>query len=395
MRVAVLGAGGLGRAAALELVADPRVSEIVVMDRRRDRSKTLTAVGRETSVTALQGDVTDGTFLRQALRGCDVAINATLPQHNLAVMRACYDATCGYVDSSACSPTTPGEVWGVLDQLALDDLWKARGITAVPSMGSDPGISNVMARIAADRFETIDSIRIRWAASGTKDIEGFPLYSREMFLRDALSLPVVWDGHALVEADIGSGEEEFEFPPPIGRRPVHLFRHEEVLTLPLRLGKPVGHVDYKHAIDVNLIQSIKELQALDLLASERKVRVGSRSVPFRDLFLAAWPEPSTLVGLMEGVLTIVVEVRGTRVGGGPGTVRVWTMVEHKEANRRRGTTAEYFLTAASATTGAILIGLHKTPRTGVLAAEEIPPDLILPEFRLRGIELNVADLPAS
>ena len=391
MRVAVLGAGGFGRTVVLELAADPRVSEIVVLDRRGDRSKTLASVGRGSSVTALQGDVTDPTDLRRILRGCDVAVNATLPEYNLPIMQACFDVACGYVDSSGCSPTTPGETWGVLDQLAMDEAWRARGLTALPSMGSDPGISNIMARVAADRFVSIDAIRIRWAASGRKGVEGFPLYSREMFLRDALSRPVVWDGTGLVERDIATGEEEYDFLPPIGRRRVHLFRHEEVLTLPIRLGKPVGYVDYKHAIDVDLVRSITELAALNLLAPDRRVRIGQGSVSFRDAFLSAWPEPSTLIGPMEGVLTIVVEVGGRKADGTDDLVRVSTIVEHKEANRRRGTTAEYFLTAAAASIGAILVGLRKTPRPGVLVAEEIPPDVVLPELRQKGIEFQIKE----
>jgi len=391
MRAAVLGAGGFGRTVVLELAADPRVSDIVVLDRRGDRSRTLSAIGRGSAVTALQGDVADAAALRRVLRGADVAVNATLPEFNMSIMQACYDVGCGYVDSSGCSPTTLGEKWGIMDQLSLDDAWKARGIAAIPSMGSDPGISNVMARVAADRFATIDSIKIRWAASGKKGVEGFPLYSREIFLRDALSRPVIWDGSRLVEVDIASGEEEYDFPSPIGRRQVHFFRHEEILTLPLRLGKPVGYADYKHAIDLNLVKSIKELHALNLLTPERQIRFGSRSTTFREAFLASWPEPSTLVGPMEGVLTIVVEVAGTKPDGTTGAAHVWTIVEHKEANRRRGTTAEYFLTAASASTGAVLVGLRKTPRMGVLAAEELPPDVVLPELRQRGVELQVAD----
>src|SRR3972149_2469445 len=132
MRVAVLGAGGFGRTVVLELAADPRVSEIVVLDRRGDRSKTLPSVGRGVAVAAPPAD------RRRILRGCDVAVNATLPEYNLPIMQACFDVACGYVDSSGCSPTTPGETWGGLDQLAMGEAWRGRGVTALPPMGADP-----------------------------------------------------------------------------------------------------------------------------------------------------------------------------------------------------------------------------------------------------------------
>src|SRR3990170_5941289 len=146
MKAAVLGAGGLGRTIALELSADRRVSEIVLMDRRGDRSRALQSIGRTVPISALQADVTDGATVRRALQGVDVAVNATLPEFNLQIMKACLEVGCGYVDTSAASPIMPGEKLGIHDQLALDDAWRSRGLTAIVGMGSDPGVSNVMAR---------------------------------------------------------------------------------------------------------------------------------------------------------------------------------------------------------------------------------------------------------
>jgi len=225
VKAVVLGTGGLGRIVTLELAAERGVDEMVIVDKRGDRSRALKSLGKAADLTALESDVTDADGLRRILAGADVAVNATLPEHNLRVMEACFDAGCGYVDSAGYSPTAAGERGGVLDQLALDPKWRDRGLMGVVSMGSDPGISNIMARVAADRFEAIDRILIRKAATGEKGMDGFPLYSREIFLRDALARPVVWNGKELVEQDPVSVEEEYAFPPPIGTRRVHLFRH--------------------------------------------------------------------------------------------------------------------------------------------------------------------------
>ncbi|OGS46718.1 MAG: hypothetical protein A3K66_00770 [Euryarchaeota archaeon RBG_16_67_27] len=392
MKAAVLGAGGLGRTIALELSADRRIDELVLMDRRGERSRALQTIGRNVAVSTHPVDVTDAASLRRMLEGVDVAVNATLADHNLRIMRACFEAGCGYVDTAAAAPIAAGEKWGVLEQLELDTAWQEGGRTAIISMGSDPGLSNVMARLATDRMARVTAIRIRWAATGSPDIEGFPLYSREMFIRDALSKPVVWDGTRLVEQEIASGSEEFPFPDPVGPRRVHLFRHEEVLTLPQRLGKPVGWVDYKHAINPNLVRAIAELDALGLLARERIVRLGDRAVPFRDAFLAAFPEPSTLIGPITGTLAIVVDVEGTSEDGSKRHVRAWTTMDHKEANRRRGTTAEYYLTAAAATTGMILLATAKAPRHGVLVPEDLPPDAVLQELETRNVKFHIEDV---
>src|SRR5438132_1485006 len=347
VKAAVLGTGGLGRIITLELAADRRVDEIVIVDKRGDRSRALQSLGKTASLTALEADVTDAAALHRILSGVDVAVNATLPAHNLRVMEACFEAGCSYVDSAGYSPPVAGEKSGVLEQLALDSRWRDRDISAIVSMGSDPGISNVMARVAADRFAEIDRILIRKAATGEKATEGFPLYSREVFISAALSNPIVWDRKEFRQQEPASGDELYEFPQPIGKRRVHWFWHEEVLTLPTHLGKPVGWVDYKHDVNPELERAIHAFDALGLLRPDHKVKVGVTQIPFRDAFMAAMPEPSTLIGPLPGALGIVVEVHGTKGDGTKSAMRASPTMEPREANRRPGTTAARFLPAAA------------------------------------------------
>ncbi|MFA5896375.1 MAG: saccharopine dehydrogenase NADP-binding domain-containing protein [Thermoplasmata archaeon] len=389
LRIAILGIGGYGRAAAMELASDRRVSELLLIDRRGDRARVLQHALRP-STSALELDVTDAQALRHALSEVDVAVNMIPSQHNIAIMRACLDAGCGYVDVSSHYPTSPNERGDILEQLDQGQDWRDRGLTAIVSMGSDPGLSNVMARVASDRLQRIDAIRIRRSATGPKAVDGFPMYSREIFLEDALSRPVIWEAGELVDQEPASGEETFEFPSPIGARRVHLFRHEEVLTLPLRLGKPVGRVDYKHDINPDLIRAIHALNALGLFTSSRYIRIGAQRVLFRDSFLATFPEPSTLLTLQSGALAIVVELTGRTGQGEEIKVRGWVVMENREASRRHATTPEHVLAADAAAAGAILIGTKKAPRAGVLAPEELPPEIVMPELEARGVQLDFA-----
>lgn len=394
VKAAVLGTGGLGRIITLELAADSRVDEIVIVDKKGDRSRALKSIGKTAALTALEADVRDRDALRRILDDADVAVNATLPEHNLTIMNACLQTGCDYVDSAAYSPSAAEGKGGVLDQLALDRTWQERDLRALISMGSDPGISNIMARVAADRFPTIDRLLVRKAATAERGTDGFPLYSREIFLRDALARPIVWNGTDLVEQEPVSGEEEYAFPAPIGTRHVHLFRHEEVFTLPRRLGKKVGWVDYKHDIKPDLVRAIHAFQALGLLNPTHMIKIGVTQVPFRDAFLAVIPEPSTLIGPIPGALGIVVEVHGKTADGTAKAVRAVLVMEHREANRRRGTTAERFLTAAAAAAGMVMIATRHVPRAGVLAPEELAPDVVLPELEGRGVKFQVEDLSA-
>ncbi len=393
VKVAILGIGGLGRILALELAADPHVTELVLADKRGDRSRAMKAIGRGATVRPLQVDVTQPGPLREALQGVDVAINAALPEFNLAVMAACLDAGCSYLDSWGLSPVAPGERPGVLAQLDEDEAWKSRGLTAVVSMGSDPGVSNVMARVAADRLASVDEIRILKAATAERELAGYPLYSRTVFLRDALSPPTIWEDGKFVPQPFVSGEEDYEFPAPVGLRHLYGFYHEEVLTLPLRLGRPVRRVVYKHDINPDLVRAIVSLDALGLLKEDKQIPFGRSQVTFRDAFLETFPEPSTLVGPIPGTMGIVAEAIGTKADGSRARVRAAFLQEHKEANRRRGATAERYTTAAAAAAVAALLIAKKIPRTGVLAAEELPVDAVVPELASRGVAFQIEEFP--
>src|SRR5438094_8257137 len=105
-------------------------------------------------------------------------------------------------------------------------------------------------------------------------------------------------------------------------------------------------------------------------------------------------ELSTLIGPLPGALGIVVEVHGTKADGTKSAMRASLTMEHREANRRRGTTAERFLTAAASAAAVMLIHTKRLPRTGVLAPEELPPDLIVPELAARGVTSSIADMRA-
>ncbi len=385
MKVAVFGVGGLGRIIALELAADPRVKELVLADKRGDRSKALRSIGRGATVRAVQADVSLPDTLGEILAGVDVAVNATLPEFNLNVMAACLGAGCGYVDASALSPIAPGERPGVLRQLDLDPQWKERGRTAIVTMGSDPGISNVMARAAASRLQTVEEIRILKGAAGGGAIEGYPLYSRAVFIRDALSQPTAWEGGKLVPRPFVGEEEDYEFPTPVGKRRVYEFYHEEVLTLPLRLGPPVGRVVYKHDVNPELVRAIVALDRLGLLSEEKRIALGGTRITFREAFLETFPEPSTLIGPVSGAMAIVAEAIGTKPDGSRARIRGSIVVDHREANRRRGTTAERYLTAGAAAAAVFLAADRNALQPGVLTPEELPTEPLQRELESRGI----------
>lgn len=388
MRVAILGAGGLGRTLVSELRSDPRVSELMVVDRVADRARVLAGLRERVPIEAHAVNVENVDLLRQTLRGFDVAVNATLPRYNLTIMRACLGARVSYLDTSAAGPSRPGGPMGIFEQLGLHDAFRSAGVTALPSMGMVPGVSNVLARDASGTFDRVEAIRIRNATTAKlPGFEDFPLYSREAFLDDFLLRPTVWIDGRLEERDPMAEEESFDFPEPIGTRRTFLVSHEEVKTLPRFLGKPVGRVDFKYGLSPNLAHAILSLDRLGLFREDRTIRLGGVRVPFRKVFLSTFPEPSAILVSLEGAEAVSVEVEGTS-----GSTRIVqrrdVVFTHRDANRRRSTTAVGYLTAVGAAIGVAMIADKATPGAGVYPAETLDPARVFKEWTARDLPLT-------
>jgi len=394
MRVAILGVGGLGRTLASELRTDPRVTALLLADQKGERARILTAIRGRVAIEARQLSVEDATALERTIRGYDVVVNTTFPRYNLAIMAAALQAGADYLDVSATGPRTPAGKPGVLEQLDLDERFRSAGRTALVSMGLDPGMSSVFARAAADTLDAVDAVRIRTASTtGAAEIRSFPLYSRESFLEDTLVPPTLWLDGRLQEREPLGEEEDFAFPPPIGTQRAFLVSHEETKTIPRFLGKPVRRVDYKVALNPELVRALVALHRLGLLDEGRTIRAGEQLVPFRRALLAAFPEPSALLLPLEGHEALAVEVEGSR-GGQRLTRRADAVFSHQDANRRRSTNAVYYLTAVGAAIGLALMDA-KTVGPGVVSAEALDPARAMAEWEARKLPLVWSERPAG
>jgi saccharopine dehydrogenase-like NADP-dependent oxidoreductase len=88
-----------------------------------------------------------------AVRGVDAVVDAASHRLNMDVMRACLDEGAHYTDLG-------GLFHVALEQFSLDDAFAERGLAAAISMGSAPGVTNMLAAAAAERLDTVESIEI-------------------------------------------------------------------------------------------------------------------------------------------------------------------------------------------------------------------------------------------
>jgi saccharopine dehydrogenase-like NADP-dependent oxidoreductase len=220
-RIVVLGgAGEMGSVAVADLVTRTD-HEIIVGDVRPEAAAALLRrLGAPERVVTV--DVDSPESLGAVLAGCDVVLNATYMRHNVGVTDAAIAAGVHLVDLGSYYPET-------LQQLERHAAAERAGCRIVPGCGVAPGLTNVLARLGADRLDRVESIRI--SSYITHPLWTSPGIVVTRF--DASSgTSVVYENGALVEQPSFSGGERVTFPEPYGEQDVHLVPHPEAVTIP-------------------------------------------------------------------------------------------------------------------------------------------------------------------
>ncbi len=372
----LLGSGAVGAVIAQHLVASRTIDHVEVGDIAVERAKVLVPrLGSK--VTASQVNAGDKGELERALKGKDTVINAALPAYNLTIMGAALAKGVNYLDLAG----------GQEEQLKLHKAWERASLTAVLGVGEDPGISNVMARYAADGMDEVHEIRIRDGETGaTDEYPFFCLFSPESFLEEATEHAVVFQDTKFQRLPPMANPEIYPFPEPVGPVPIVNMDHEEVHTLPNFIGKGLRFVDFKLAVLPEDAEVIRVIRRLGLMG-QKPLDVAGAKVRPRDLLLSLIPPPGALAGKIKGNAIVLVEVRG-RKDGMERVHTLWSAMDHQEASRRYGCTATSYLTGTGAAVGSLLVaeGTFATP--GVFAPECMEAKPFLQALGERGVEVS-------
>ncbi|MGD9147052.1 MAG: saccharopine dehydrogenase NADP-binding domain-containing protein [Anaerolineae bacterium] len=320
MKIVVLGgAGMMGCIAVQDLARSEAVDEVVIADLNADASREVAAYIDSPKISQAQVDVRDHEALVDLLRDADTCLNATVYYFNLGIMDACVEAGTHYTDLGGLFHTTR-------KQLRLRTQFVAAGLSAVLGVGSAPGIPNVQARYAADRLDTVESIRIY---DGIKppppDATTFS-YAVPTIVDELTEPPLVFRDGEFVACEPLSEFEDYWFAPPLGLLPMHLSLHSEVATLPFSFkDKGLRECFFKinyWGMAPEMVEKVKVLADFGF-AGREPVEVRGTSVVPRDLLntlMSGYVPPLTSFldppanQPPDWTKEIVTEVRGTRQG---------------------------------------------------------------------------------
>ena len=227
MRILVLGgAGKMGCISVQALASDDRVDEVIIADVNTEQAKTVSDYLNSPKIKIMKVDINDTEGFITALKDADTCLNATVYYTNLPVMDVCLEAGVHYTDMGGLFHTTR-------KQLEYHKRYKTAGISAILGMGSAPGVPNIQARYAADRLDTIESIKIYDGIKPPPPDDVTFTYAVPTIVDQLTVEPMVFENGEFVAKPPLSDFEDYWFAPPLGLLPMHLSLHSEVATLPV------------------------------------------------------------------------------------------------------------------------------------------------------------------
>jgi lysine 6-dehydrogenase len=361
MRAAVLGAGGtIAPAIVRDLAASDEVEAMVLLDLDAERAEaTAQAHGagkaEATRVDATAGGAEPGS-LPGALAGCDVLVNSASYRVNLDAMRASLEARCHYLDLG-------GLYWMTARQLELAPEFERAGLLAVLGIGSAPGKTNLMAKVAAERLGgRAETIHVSAAGRDLDPPDGFSVPYALRTLIDELTMPpvVLRDGKPGEIEPLADGGT-VDFGEPIGASGTIYTLHSEMLTFGSSFGCRDG--SFRLSLAPALLGRLRELAS----AGDEEQEEAARA--------AHPPSPQT----------VSVHLVDAAAGSEAVRVRVVTQPE-----REWGLGGGVVSTAAPAAAAVRMLARGSLSARGVLPPEAcIDPREMFAELESRGSILEV------
>ncbi len=313
MRIAVIGAGAMGRWAVKELGVSPRVDEVVVGDINPEQARAVATVQGGDKARPVTVDASDQGSVQAVIAGCDAVVNATQHFWNITVMHAAAGAGVHYTDMG-------GLFYVTKRQLELDDEFRKAGVTAVIAMGGAPGVTNILARYGAERLDTVEEAHAYCGNVDHTDWSGYKgwvvPYSLET-LCDEFSVPAPqfvdgeWDESVIG----GEGVAAVDFGEPAGTLEAHHTIHSEPATFwHAWKDKGLKSATFRLSLPEEFTAQMRFLNRIGMTRTD-EIEVKGGKVRPRDVLLKVVAEIPKPVGVvLDDVDYLMSVVRGTKDG---------------------------------------------------------------------------------
>ena len=378
-KVVIVGAGAQGNVISGILAKAPEVGKILLTDLDVARATEVAQTINSDKIEVEKADASNKAQLVELFKKdqYDLVVNATLMTFNRQVIEASLEAGSHYIDmaSDEFLPEKDGKQY-IVEQLEYAEEFEKKGLMANILAGGDSGLVNVMAKEAVDELDDVDYIGIKDYGVVTCD-EPVAMWSFQTYLEDCADDAIYWEDGQYKWAKPFTGEEEYYFPAPLDiKGKVFYHNHEEPLTIPAFIGKPVKYVDFKMG-DPDSATWEFLLEGLKLMDDET-VSIKGSQVSVKDVFCNQLPitlTPKKCIELVkekkiQSQAVLAVDVKGTR-NGQKLHYKMWTDSPNieKACSLIPGTNDVSWITSVPASVLSLMILRGQLKRTGVFPCE--------------------------
>lgn len=378
MKVAVLGAGLMGKQAAGDLIQSESVEKVYLADVDTDKADAFKETVNSEKLEIVYLDANDDESLKSIISKADVVINALFYTFNVKVAEIALECGVHAVDLG-------GHIGGATDAvLELHEAAQEKGVTLIPDLGVAPGMINILTGYGAGKLDRVSDIKI--LVGGIPVHPEPPLQYNHVFSLDGIFDHYTDPSHVLrngklLEVPSLSEIEHVQFEEFGELEAFHTSGGTSTLTDTF---SDVDNLEYKTLRYKGHAEKFQLLVDLGFTDREKTVTIDGRQVKTRDV-LREVLTPITELGNKEDAVVLRISVAGSK--NGEELVIAYNLVTKRDAHS--GVTAMARATAYTISVVAQMIGGGVIDKRG-----SYPPELIVPgdeyikEMAKRGVDIK-------
>jgi saccharopine dehydrogenase-like NADP-dependent oxidoreductase len=214
------GAGKISRESAYDLVTQSDFERLTIADVNEAAGREVVEWLDDGRVDFIGLDVNDVDESAKLMRDYDVVMDGTPISMNDRSTACIAKAGVHGINLNGC-----GAEW------QFDGAFKKNHKTHVPGFGMTPGTTNMMARHAADRLDTVDTIRISHGAFRPIAFSPAIAETTRIEYDPALLSRVVYEDGKMVQVEPFARPMMIKLPGPFGTHEQYIIPHAETVTL--------------------------------------------------------------------------------------------------------------------------------------------------------------------
>jgi saccharopine dehydrogenase (NAD+, L-lysine-forming) len=274
-------------------------------------------------------------------------------------------------------------------QLEYHDRFVEAGLTALLSIGFDPGVTNIFAAHAAELLDEFHSLDILDCNGGSHGHPFATNFNPVTNIQEITQPGVWWEDGTWREEPAFSTRAEFDLP-ELGRRSLTRIYHEELETIVPRL-PGLRAARFWMGFSEEYLKHIEILGNVGLLSMEPIDYQGAPVIPL-EFLRHTLPDPATLGSRYTGKTNIGCLVRG-RKDGVESCLYLYNVCDHQEAFAETGSQAISYTAGVPPVVAAELLLSPCTDwsQPGVWVPESLPTAPFLVRLARRGLPYHIID----